>query len=413
MPAPFIIGWEEWVALPDLGLPAIKAKVDTGARTSALHAHQIEPFGPISAPLVRFCVHPIANRTDIEITCSAPIVDRRDVTSSNGDRETRFVILTAIRMGARSWPVEITLTNRETMSYRMLIGRQAIKDDMFVDPASSFRQTKLTYKPYKQMPRRDRVHRALRIAVLTRKPDAPGSVLLARAARERGHVTETLDVARLTIRFDGLVPGLMRGKVQVGHFDAVIPRIGANSTPFARGLVRQLEMMGSVSLNTADALDCLVSPLATRQALLASGVPTMGPMSVDQEDAKVAMVPPLAGSMLSMLVCGRSAIAAIEVPASGRARDAGSSIDPAARRAASLAARSLKLRLAAIDLVAQRDGYAVASISPLPSLGRFERVTGRPLAHHIVADVESQVRSWVRREEAEEDAVTAVIRTQR
>lgn len=132
----FIIGWEEWLALPDLGLPAIKAKIDTGARTSALHAHLIEPFGPVDTPLVRFAVHPIAGRTDVEVTCSAPIIDRREVTSSNGERETRYVIRTGVRMGPRTWPIEVTLTNREAMAYRMLLGRQAIQDDMFVDPAS-------------------------------------------------------------------------------------------------------------------------------------------------------------------------------------------------------------------------------------------------------------------------------------
>ncbi len=76
-------GWEEWVSLPELGLPAIKAKVDTGARTSALHAHDIELFGSSKHPKVRFNVHPIAGRDDVSITCSAPLVDRREVTSSN------------------------------------------------------------------------------------------------------------------------------------------------------------------------------------------------------------------------------------------------------------------------------------------------------------------------------------------
>jgi ribosomal protein S6--L-glutamate ligase len=90
--ATFILGWEEWVALPNLGLPSIKAKVDTGARTSALHASLIEPFGPAAAPMVRFVVHPVPGREDIAITCSAPVLARREVASSNGDRENRFVI---------------------------------------------------------------------------------------------------------------------------------------------------------------------------------------------------------------------------------------------------------------------------------------------------------------------------------
>ena len=89
VPAPLILGWEEWVALPDLGLPAVKAKVDTGARTSALHASAIEPFGPVSAPMVRFVVHPHPARVNLAVTCTAPVVGRRDVTSSNGDTESR------------------------------------------------------------------------------------------------------------------------------------------------------------------------------------------------------------------------------------------------------------------------------------------------------------------------------------
>ena len=112
-------GWEEWVALPELGLPAIKAKIDTGARTSALHAHDIEVFGPASKPKVRFNVHPIPGREDISITCSAPLIDRREVTSSNGETELRFVIETTVAMGGRRWPIEVTLTDRGSMAYRM------------------------------------------------------------------------------------------------------------------------------------------------------------------------------------------------------------------------------------------------------------------------------------------------------
>ncbi len=151
---PFILGWEEWVALPDLGLPAIKAKVDTGARTSALHAAYVEPFGTARNPKVRFGVHPIPRREDVEIACTARVVDRRTVTSSNGERENRYVIVTLIRVGDREWPIEVTLTNRDAMSYRMLLGRQAIGEGILVDPGSSFRQPRLRYKAYDAASRR-------------------------------------------------------------------------------------------------------------------------------------------------------------------------------------------------------------------------------------------------------------------
>ena len=146
--APLILGWEEWVALPELGLPAIKAKVDTGARTSALHASFVEPFGPARARKLRFGVHPVPNRTDIEIECTARLVDRRMVRSSNGEREQRYVIETRMRIANREWPIEVTLANRNMMSYRMLLGRQAIAAGVLVDPSSSFLQPKLGYKRY-------------------------------------------------------------------------------------------------------------------------------------------------------------------------------------------------------------------------------------------------------------------------
>jgi ribosomal protein S6--L-glutamate ligase len=147
---PLVLGWEEWVALPELGLPAIKAKVDTGARTSALHAFYVEPYGPARARMVRFGVHPIPRRADVAIECKARVVDWRVVVSSNGEREQRYVIETALGIGERQWPIEVTLTNRDTMAYRMLLGRQAIESGVLVDPSSSFRQPKLRYKVYEK-----------------------------------------------------------------------------------------------------------------------------------------------------------------------------------------------------------------------------------------------------------------------
>lgn len=137
-----LIGWREWLALPDLGIARIKAKVDTGARTSCLHAHHLEPFTEQGAPWVRIWVHPLQKST-LSLCCAAPVVDERIVTDSGGHREKRLVIQTTAFLGGETWPIEMTLTNRDTMKFRMLLGRSALAGHFTVDPSSSFRCGKL------------------------------------------------------------------------------------------------------------------------------------------------------------------------------------------------------------------------------------------------------------------------------
>jgi hypothetical protein len=137
------IGWREWVALPDLGLPAIKAKVDTGARTSALHAFLIEPYQHDGVDMLRFLIHPIQRNQDFQVECRCPVYDKREVTDSGGHREMRYVIQSDVVIGNGRWPIELTLTNRDTMSFRMLLGRKAMEGRFVVDPDASYINGKL------------------------------------------------------------------------------------------------------------------------------------------------------------------------------------------------------------------------------------------------------------------------------
>jgi hypothetical protein len=133
-----MIGWREWLALPDLGIRAIKAKIDTGARTSALHTFKLKPFEKGGTLKVKFGVHPLQRRKDIEVNCVADVVDRRRVTSSAGQSEMRYVIRTSVSLGEFRWPIELTLTDRESMRFRMLLGRAAISGLLLVNPSKSY-----------------------------------------------------------------------------------------------------------------------------------------------------------------------------------------------------------------------------------------------------------------------------------
>jgi len=138
-----VVGWHEWCALPTLGIPAIKAKIDTGAKTSALHAFDIKSVHG-EQNRVHFSIHPIQGNNNVVIHCHAPLLDERYITSSNGHKELRCVISTYLILGNISWEIELTLSDRDPLRFRMLLGREALKKNIIIKPSRSLCQGKIT-----------------------------------------------------------------------------------------------------------------------------------------------------------------------------------------------------------------------------------------------------------------------------
>lgn len=445
------LGWEEWINLPDLGLPAIKAKVDTGARTSALHAVEIEPFGPAENPQVRFVIQPDPKNPSLELTCSARVVDRRDVTSSNGETELRYVIETMAAIGDKTWPIQITLTNRENMQYRMLLGRQAIDDEMVVDPNLSFAQPVLSYTAYALLPKQKPVRRPLRIALLSREPDTYSSKRLIEAGEARGHVVEVIDTRRCYMRIGGLRPEVHYDGDILPYYDAVIPRIGASITAYGTAVLRQFASTGAYCLNRADGIlasrDKLLahqilsdanigmplttfasSPKDTKDLIeLAGGAPvvvkllqsTQGRGVVLAETRKAAeslvdafrgldanflvqqFVAEAAGADVRCFVIGNRVVGAMRRRAAeGEFRSnlhRGGTAEPVKlskkeRDTARKAAKVLGLSVAGVDILQSETGPKVLEVNSSPGLEGIETSTGIDVADQIYDYLESKVR---------------------
>lgn len=175
------IGWREWVALPLLGVDAVKAKVDTGARSSTLHAWDVEVVPRRLPQRVRFVIHPFEDDETLTILAEAPLVDEREIRSSNGEVELRPVIQTDVMVAGRQLPIELTLTRRDDMGFRMLLGRSAVRSHFVVNPDDSFLGGGSTVAP----PAGDRKRRPGKHHRENRHPFAQPQPLLHRSP-ERG-----------------------------------------------------------------------------------------------------------------------------------------------------------------------------------------------------------------------------------
>ncbi|MCI4442727.1 MAG: 30S ribosomal protein S6--L-glutamate ligase [Lentimicrobium sp.] len=275
-----ILGSEEWCSFPELGIPAIKARVDSGAKTSALHAKNIAPFIKDGQNWVKFDINPIQNNVKTIIHCEAPLVDKRVVKSSSGFREQRFVIQTNLEIGNCKWLIEMTLTNRDSMGFRMLLGREAMSGRVLVDPEQQYLLGQPTIDNLKEVYKNSvKVSSGLRIGLLASNPELYSNKRIMEAGEMRGHEMHFLNIKECYMKLDAKTPEIhYRGGIILNKFDAIIPRIRPSITFYGCALTRQFEALNVFCLNSSTAITQSRDKLFSLQLLLQSGIdiPTTG-----------------------------------------------------------------------------------------------------------------------------------------
>ncbi|MDC6387688.1 30S ribosomal protein S6--L-glutamate ligase [Maribacter sp. PR1] len=251
-----IIGSEEWCVFKSLGVPAIKARVDSGAKTSSIQATSLKVITKNNQEWVKFEVTPLQENRSITIPCEARLVDRRMVKSSSGISEERLVVKTPVTLGEDTFDIELTLANRDTMEFRMLLGREALTDRYIVNPAvnnqiQEFTEDEISarYKPY------FKEKTGLKIGLLASNPKLYSNMRLMEAAEARGHEIVFLNVEQAYMKLDAHSPEIRyRGGNILKDFDAVIPRIKPAVTFYGCAVIRQFNNLGVYCQNSAESI---------------------------------------------------------------------------------------------------------------------------------------------------------------
>lgn len=269
-----VAGSEEWVSLPDLGLPTIKVRVDSGAKTSALHAVNIQPFQRNGESWVSFDVYPLQFDGKRVVHCEAPVVDRRIIKSSTGNRESRYVIRTIVKVGEEVWEIEISLTDRDSMGYKMLLGREAMMGKIMVDPESRFLFGQLAKEEAERFyTKSDENIKGLKIGLLASNPELYSNQRIIEAGEQLGHQIEFFNISQCYMKLDAKTPEVhYRGGRTLNDLDAVIPRIRPSMTYYGCALTRQFESFGVYALNNSYAITHSRDKLYSLQLLLNNGL---------------------------------------------------------------------------------------------------------------------------------------------
>lgn len=447
-----IIGCEEWVKFDDLDIPIIKARVDSGAKTSSLHAYNIQPYKEDGKEFVRFSVHPIQSNKKVIIKCNAPLLERRVVKSSNGGSEKRFVILTQVSIAGESWEAEVNLTNRDSMGYRMLLGRESMRGKLIVDPEKHFilgDHSAEDVRKFYSITKKSKTK--LKIALLASNPDLYSNRRIIEAGELRGHEMKFVNIRHCYMNISYDDPAVhYRGGEALDYFDAVIPRIRPSITSYGCSVLRHFELLntfclnGSVSISRSRdklrALQLLVnkgidipitgfadSPLDTKDLIkMVGGAPlvvkllegTQGKGVVLAETKKAAesvieafkslranilvqeFVKEAQGKDLRLFVVGGKVVGAMEREAAegefranlhlgGVAREV--KVTTAEKKVAVKAAKVLGLKVAGVDIIRSSTGPKVLEVNSSPGLEGIERITGKDLAALMIDSIEKTV----------------------
>lgn len=448
-----IIGNKEWCKFDQLGIPAIKARIDSGAKTSSIQANNIIPFKKNKESWVRFEVQPITENRSIYIESEARIIGTRIIKSSTGVPEKRYVIVSPVTMGSETWEIELTLADRNSMEFKMLLGREAMENRMLVNPADEFllgtiseEDIAITYEPYLMK------KSGLKIAVLASNPELYSNKRLMEAGRLRGHEIVFLNVQQCYMKLDTATPEIRyRGGNVINDFDAVIPRIKTSMTFYGCALLRMFKSLGTYCLNEAESISSsrdklfssqlfskndihipttgfAKSPLDTKDLInMVGGAPliikllesTQGKGVVLAETSKAAesvinafkslnanilvqeFIKEANGKDLRCFVVDGKVVAAIErTAAKGEFRanihQGGSAsivkITGEERKLALKAAKILNLPVAGVDLIRSNKGPLLLEVNSSPGLEGIETATGKDIAGSIIQAIEKRLK---------------------
>lgn len=446
-----IIGCREWVSIESLNIPAVKARVDSGAKTSSIHAFNIKVSEESGKKFVRFEVNPLQKNKKVTIKCKAPLVDRRTVKSSSGDAEKRYVIKVPIKLGEGVFDIELTLTNRDNMGFRMLLGREAMRGRFIVDPEKHFQMGEHSETELKEFyKKQSKKNKKLRIALLATNPDLYSNKRIIEAGEAAGHEMLFVNIQQCYMNVSSENSAIhYRGGESLYDIDAVIPRIRPSITSYGCAVLRHFEHLGTFCLNDYTSISRSRDKLRALQMLIHKGIniPVTGFADSPQDTKdliKIVGGAPLVikilegthgkgvvladtssaaesvinafkslkanilvqefikeaeGKDLRCFVINGKVVGTIQRTAAkgefranlhlgGTAK--GTKINADTRKMAVKAAKAMGLDVAGVDIVMSKDGPKVLEVNSSPGLQGIETYTGKDIAGMMIEAIEEQ-----------------------